>query len=216
LRVPDAPAAGGSPAGELRALRRPLVWLVVVTASIGIAGFFAVNSYLAPITTSVTGLSPGAVPWVLVAVGLGMTVGNFLGGWQADRNLRRALLTGFTAVIAANVYFGLAVGSAFGLFTGAFLIGGSIVFLGPVLQSRLIEVAPGAQLMGAALNQSAFNTANSLGAALGSVVIAAGLGYRATAWAGVVVSVVGLALALAGVAVDRRAAATPERCAIRR
>ncbi|MFG1643200.1 MFS transporter [Amycolatopsis sp. NPDC049252] len=202
--VPDAPASGGSPADELRTLRRPQVWLVVATASIGIAGFFAVDSYLAPITTSVTGLSPGSVAWVLVAVGLGMTAGNVLGGWYADRDLRRAMVAGFAAVIAANVYFGLTAGSAFGLFTGAFLIGATILFLGPVLQARLIAVAPGAQLMGAALNQSAFNAANSLGAALGSVVIAAGLGYRATAWAGVVVSAIGLALAVAGLAFERR------------
>jgi DHA1 family inner membrane transport protein len=205
--VPDAPASGGSPADELRALRRPQVWLVVATASIGIAGFFAVDSYLAPITTSVTGLSSGSVAWVLVAVGLGMTAGNVLGGWYADRDLRRAMVAGFAAVIAANVYFGLTVGSAFGLFTGAFLIGGTILFLGPVLQARLIAVAPGAQLMGAALNQSAFNAANSLGAALGSVVIAAGLGYRATAWAGVVVSAIGLVLAVAGLAMERRRSA---------
>jgi DHA1 family inner membrane transport protein len=207
--VPDAPASGGSPADELRALRRPQVWLVVATASIGIAGFFAVDSYLAPITTSVTGLPAGSVAWVLVAVGLGMTAGNVLGGWYADRNLQRAMVAGFAAVIAANVYFGLMVGSAFGLFTGAFLIGGTILFLGPVLQARLIAVAPGAQLMGAALNQSAFNAANSLGAALGSVVIAAGLGYRATAWAGVVVSAVGLVLAVAGLAFERRRSAMP-------
>jgi DHA1 family inner membrane transport protein len=207
--VPDAPASGGSPADELRALRRPQVWLVVATASIGIAGFFAVDSYLAPITTSVTGLPAGSVAWVLVAVGLGMTAGNVLGGWYADRNLQRAMVAGFAAVIAANVYFGLMVGSAFGLFTGAFLIGGTILFLGPVLQARLIAVAPGAQLMGAALNQSAFNAANSLGAALGSVVIAAGLGYRATAWAGVVVSAVGLVLAVAGLAFERRRSARP-------
>jgi DHA1 family inner membrane transport protein len=202
--VPDAPATGGSPADELRALRRPQVWLVVATASIGIAGFFAVDSYLAPITTSVTGLPPGAVAWALVAVGLGMTAGNVLGGWAADRNLQRAMVLGFAAVIVANVYFGLTAGSAFGLFTGAFLIGATILFLGPVLQARLIAAAPGAQLMGAALNQSAFNAANSLGAALGSVVITLGLGYRATAWAGVVVSVLGFVLAAAGVAVERR------------
>ncbi len=209
LTVPDAPASGGSPADELRALRRPQVWLVVATASIGIAGFFAVDSYLAPITTSVTGLPAGSVAWVLVAVGLGMTVGNVLGGWSADRNLHRAMVAGFGAVIVANVYFGLTAGSAFGLFTGAFLIGGTILFLGPVLQARLIAVAPGAQLMGAALNQSAFNAANSIGAALGSVVIAVGLGYRATAWAGVVVSAIGFALAVVGVAVERRRAARP-------
>jgi len=43
--------------------------------------FFAVDSYIAPVTTDVTGLAATTVPWVLVAVGLGlgMTVGNALG-----------------------------------------------------------------------------------------------------------------------------------------
>jgi DHA1 family inner membrane transport protein len=72
------------------------------------------------------------------------------------------------------------------------------------LQSRLIEVAPGAQLMGAAVNQSAANVANSIGAALGSVVITAGLGYRAPAVVGVVLGTVGLALAATSFARDGR------------
>jgi DHA1 family inner membrane transport protein len=204
--VPDAPAVGGSPAAELRALRRPQVWLVAATAAIGFAGFFAVDSYIAPVTTEVAHLPAGAVAWVLVAVGLGMTTGNALGGWLADRNLRRAVLLGFTAVIAAVAFFGLAESTAVGLFTGAFLVGAASLFLGPALQARLIEVAPGAQLMGAAVNQSATNIANSLGAALGSVVIAAGLGYEAPAWAGVALGALGLALATTSFAVDRHTA----------
>ncbi|KUL40044.1 MFS transporter [Actinoplanes awajinensis] len=206
LVVPDAPAAGGSPADELRALRQPQVWLVAVTAAVGFAGFFAANSYIAPVTTEVAGLSTGAVSWVLVAVGLGMTVGNAWGGWYADRNLRGATLSGFAAMIVGLVFFALASGTAVGLFLGAFLIGATSLSLGPALQSRLIAVAPGAQLMGAAVNQSAMNLANSLGAALGSVVIAAGLGYRAPAWAGVGLGVIGLALAATSFALDRRSA----------
>jgi DHA1 family inner membrane transport protein len=206
--VPGAPAAGGSPAAELRSLRRPQVWLVAATAAIGFGGFFAVDSYIAPVTTSVTGLPTGAVTWVLVAVGLGMTVGNALGGWLADRNLRRVILSGFAALIAGIVFFGLAAGSPVGLFTGAFLLGATSLFLGPALQARLITVAPGAQLMGAAVNQSATNIANSLGAALGSVVIAAGLGYRAPSWIGAVLGVAGLALAATSFALDRRQAAS--------
>jgi MFS transporter, DHA1 family, inner membrane transport protein len=205
--VPDAPAAGGSPSAELRALRRPKVWLVAATAAIGFAGFFAVDSYIAPVTTSVTRLSSGAVAWVLVAVGLGMVVGNALGGRYADRDQHRATMLGFTALIGALAFFGLAAGTAAGLFTGAFLVGATSLFLGPVLQSRLIAVAPGAQLMGAALNQSAMNIANSLGAALGSVVIAAGLGYLAPAWVGVAFAAAGLTLAATGFALDRRATA---------
>jgi MFS transporter, DHA1 family, inner membrane transport protein len=202
--VPAAPAAGGSPAAELRALRRPQVWLAALTGAIGFAGFFAVDSYIAPVSTSVTGLPPSSVAWVLVAVGLGMTVGNALGGWYADRDLRRAMLLGFAAMTVATAFFGLAAGTVAGLFTGAFLLGAASLFLSPVLQARLIEVAPGAQLMGAAVNQSAMNIANSLGAALGSVVIGAGLGYRAPSWVGVALGAAGLGLAVLSFAQDPR------------
>ncbi|GIE86130.1 hypothetical protein [Actinoplanes regularis] len=74
--------------------------------------------------------------------------------------------------------------------------------MGPALQARLITVAPSAQLMGAAVSQSALNLANSLGAALGGLVIARGLGYLASAWVGVALVAVGLALAAAGFAGD--------------
>jgi DHA1 family inner membrane transport protein len=212
LLVPEVAAApGGSPAGELRALRTPRVWLVAATATAGFAGFFAVYSYLAPVTTEVTGLRAGTVPWVLVAMGLGMAVGNALGGWLADRDLRRALLAGFAASIAALVLFALIAGTVAGLFLGAFLAGATSLFVGPALQARLITVAPGARLMGAAVSQSALNLANSLGAALGGLAIARGLGYLAPAWVGVALVTIGLGLAAAGFAHDRRrpAAADP-------
>ena len=203
----SAAVADGSPRAELRSLRKPQVWLVAATAAVGFAGFFAVDSYIAPVTTDVTGLAATTVPWVLVAVGLGMTVGNALGGWFADRDLRRSLLIGFSSVIAAVIFFGLVADTAVGLFVGAFLIGATSLFLGPALQARLIAVAPGAQLMGAAVNQSAMNVANSLGAALGGVVIARGYGYLAPTWVGVALAVGGLGLAALSFATERRSLA---------
>jgi len=200
-----AAVADGSPRAELRSLRKPQVWLVAATAAVGFAGFFAVDSYIAPVTTDVTGLAASTVPWVLVAVGLGMTVGNALGGWFADRDLRRSMLIGFGSVIAAVIFFGLVADTTPGLFAGAFLIGATSLFLGPALQARLIAVAPGAQLMGAAVNQSAMNVANSLGAALGGVVIARGYGYLAPTWVGVGLAVAGLGLAALSFTAERRA-----------
>ncbi|WP_328417951.1 MFS transporter [Micromonospora sp. NBC_00389] len=203
--VPEiAAAVDGSPAAELRALRTSQVWLVAATGAVGFAGFFAVNTYIAPVTTDVAGLSTTTVPWALVAVGLGMTVGNALGGWLADRDLRRSMMVGFIAMIVSIAAFSLMASTQVGLFVGAFLVGATSLFLGPVLQARLITVAPGAQLMGAAMNQSAMNIANSLGAALGSVAIAAGLGYLAPARVGVVLAVLGLGLAAASFAAERR------------
>lgn len=191
----------GSPRAELRTFRSGQVWLVAAVAAIGFAGFFAVDSYVAPVTTHVASLADGTVPWVLVAVGLGMTVGNAAGGWASDRDLERSLLFGFVAFIAAMVLFALIAPSHVGLFVGAFLVGATSLFLGPALQSRLISAAPEARLMGAAVNQSAMNIANSLGAALGGLVIAQGLGYRAPSVLGAGLAAVGLVLC----AVDIRA-----------
>ena len=81
LVVPEVAAAPhGSPRHELAAFRLPQVWLAALVAAVGFGGFFAVNSYIAPITTHVAGLSESAVPWVLAVMGLGMTVGNAVGG----------------------------------------------------------------------------------------------------------------------------------------
>jgi DHA1 family inner membrane transport protein len=199
-----AAATGGSPRAELRAFRTPQVWLAAGVASIGFAGFFSIYSYIAPVTTHVAGLSSSVVPWVLVVIGLGMTVGNLLGGVAADRDLKRTLLGGLVGSIVAVSLFGIVSRTEVGLFVTAFLVGAASLFVAPGLQARLIAVAPGAQLMGAAVNQSATNVANSLGAALGGVAIAQGLGYTSPAWVGASLGLVGLVLACLSFALDRR------------
>ncbi|GAA1620503.1 MFS transporter [Actinoplanes couchii] len=186
----------GSPRTELRAFRSPRVWLAALVVSVGSAGFFAVNSYIAPLITQVTDLPAGAVPLVIAVLGLGMTVGVFAGGAAADRDLRKAILWGFVAVIVSIVLFGLAAGYPYALSPATLLVGATCAFINPALQSHLIETAPDAQLMGGAVNQSATNVANSLGAALGGAAIAAGLGYLAPIWIGAALAATGLLLAL--------------------
>jgi MFS transporter, DHA1 family, inner membrane transport protein len=196
LVPPSSVRQMGSPREELGVLAQGRVWIVVVMISIGLAGFFAVDSYIAPVTTHLAHLSSGTVPWVLVAVGLGMTTGNALGGWLSDSNVSRSLLLGFPCFAATLVLFALTAGTAPGLFAAAFLVGASTVFLAPPLQALLITTAPNANLMGAAINQSSMNIANSLGAAVGALVIGHGLGYRASAWVGAAMALVAWLLAL--------------------
>jgi DHA1 family inner membrane transport protein len=210
LVVPEVAAhPNGSPRDELAAFRLPQVWLAALVAAVGFGGFFAVNSYIAPVTTHVAGLSESAVPWVLALMGLGMTVGNAVGGIAADRDLRRSILLGFAGMITAVALFGLLARFPIGLFAGAFLIGAASLFIGPALQARLIAVAPGAQLMGAAVNQSASNVANSVGAALGGAVIAAGWGYLSAAWIGVALAVTGSILAVVSFRLEARQVSPP-------
>jgi DHA1 family inner membrane transport protein len=210
--VPEIAAVpGGSPRAELRAFRSPQVWLVVAVAAIGFAGFFTVYSYIAPVTTSVAGLPASAVPWALVALGAGMTAGNAAGGFVGDRDVRRTLLLGFAAMIAALALFALVAHAPAGLFIACFLVGAAALFIAPALQSRLISTAPGAQLMGAALNQSATNIANSVGAALGGLVIAWGYGFLAPAWAGAGLGLIGLGLAALSFRLDHNADLTSDK-----
>ena len=64
----------------------------------------------------------------------------------------------------------------------------------PAIQTRLMDVGGDAQNLSAALNHSALNVGNALGAALGGIVIAAGWGAASTAWVGLVLCLPGVLL----------------------
>lgn len=189
---------------ELSAFSRPAVWFALLTGAIGFGGFFAVYSYVSPLATEVTGTSEGFVPLALVTLGLGMTAGNAVGGRLADRDPMRAILTMFGAFAAALIALAIASGTVPGLLAGLFLVGASAAALSPAIQTRLMDVASESQTMAAAVNHSALNLGNSLGAALGGAVIAAGWGYLAPSWLGLALCVPGVAFALAGWSVTRR------------
>ncbi|PWH07663.1 MFS transporter [Brachybacterium endophyticum] len=177
---------------ELVALRRVQLWVVMGIAAIGFAGSFAVFSYVSDITTQVTGAPENAVPWVLAAAGLGMTIGNVVGGASADRSLNRTLMVGFPAnILALVLLFAVAHTNLVALMVGFFLANLANASLNPAMQTWLIRIARSSEVLGASLNHAAFNVANALGAGLGGAVIAAGFGYRST-------MVVAIVLATAG------------------
>lgn len=189
---------------ELRAFRHGQLWLMVAVACIGFGGFFAVYSYLAEMAPRVASVPPAMVPWLLAVVGVGMTIGNIVGGRLSDAAPRRAMSFGFVSFMAALTFFGLFATSPVGIFVGAFLLGATSSALTPGIQSRLIHVAGDAALMAAATNHAAFNVGNSLGAALGGAVIAAGLGYLAPAWVGLALAAIGFLLLMGSLAWERR------------
>lgn len=188
---------------ELRAFSRVQVWYALAIGAIGFGGLFSVYSYVAPLATEVTGLPAALVPVVLIVFGVGMTVGNFAGGRLADWSVRRSMYVFFGILAAALVLLGFTAANPVGLFTGAFLVGASSAALSPTIQARLMDVARDSQSIAAALNHSALNLGNWLGAFLGGVAIAGGLGYVAPIWIGLVLTIAGVLLALATFALDR-------------
>jgi len=205
-RQPGDPAA--TAARELGGFKHLSVWLVLLTGALGFGGFFAVQSYLAPLVTEVAGLPAGIVSVALVVVGLGMTVGNIIGGRLADRGAVRAMFIGFGAFALSFLVLGLTGHAPAGMFIGVFLISASTMALGPAIQTRLMDVAGESQTLAAAANHSALNLGNSLGAYLGGAVIAAGYGYLAPTWVGLILCGPGIALAIAGALLTRHQAKT--------
>ncbi|AZZ57385.1 MFS transporter [Rathayibacter iranicus] len=202
--VPHQP---GNPAAtmrnELRAFGRLQVWMTLLVGAIGFGGLFAMYTYISPLSTEVTGLPLSAVPWILVVIGLGMTVGNLVGGWAADRNVRRALVVFFVGVGVSLMGLALTASTLAGLITFTFLAAAFSAAASPAIQTRLMDVARESQTIAAALNHSALNIGNSIGAALGGVTIAASLGYLSPIWVGVGLTAAGVILTLASIGIDR-------------
>ena len=90
----------------------------------------------------------------------------------------------------------------FGLLICVFVIGLASAAVAPTIQTRLMDVAQDSQSIAAALNHSALNIANSLGAYLGGLTIAAGLGYISPVWVGAILSIAGITLAAFSFALD--------------
>jgi DHA1 family inner membrane transport protein len=195
-----------SPLTELGALRRSQVWLALLVGMIGFGGMFAVYTYIATTMTDVAGMPRALIPLALMVFGLGMFVGNFVGGRLADRSVVRALylsLGSLCAVLAIFVIASHNVWTALPVLFGIGLTGSAV---GPALQTRLMDVAHDAQTLAAALNHSALNIGNATGAWIGGLVIAGGFGYTAPAAAGSLLAFAGIAVLTVSVLLQRRSA----------
>ena len=184
---------------EVATLRHPQVVLSLLAVVFGFGAMFACYSYVTPMLTEVGGFSAATVTVLLAVVGLGMTAGSLLGGRAADRAPLATLYTCLVALAVVLVSFVVTVHHPVLAVLSLFGAGMFSLALGPAIQTRILDLVGEAPTMASAAIQSASNIANSLGAWLGGMVIAAGLGYLAAALVGAVLAIAGLAvLALSG------------------
>ncbi|MFF7167437.1 MFS transporter [Streptomyces sp. NPDC008086] len=178
---PTAPTAGLR--AQLRAFRSRQVWLTLTATALGYGGMFGAFSYIAYTFTEVGGFSSADVAWLLMVYGVGLVVGNLVGGRAADHDRDRTLvlsLLGLTVTLAA---FGLLADSAPASVILAFLLGLTGFAGVPGLITRVTDHAHGAALAAGA-NVSASNLGNALGAWLGGLAITAGHGYTSPLYVG--------------------------------
>ncbi|PCN47040.1 MFS transporter [Curtobacterium sp. 'Ferrero'] len=195
---------------ELSAFRSGQVWLSLGITVLGYGGMFGAFTYIAYTLTAVSGFPAAAVPWLLIAFGGGLFVGNVVGGRLAARSVDGTLLwvlSGLTVVLAL---FAIVATSPVLTVIALVLMGAFGFATVPPLQTRVMSHAEHAPTLASGANIAAFNLGNALGAWIGGATIAAGLGYTAPIWAGAVITLAAVALTAvaAGAAARRRPART--------
>lgn len=190
---------------ELATLADPQVLLGLAMTVLGFGGVFAVFTYIQPILVEITGFSQEAVSPILLLFGLGLIVGNMLGGKLADRNLPLALLatTASLAIVLFAMTATLRSPVAVTIFVG--LIGAAAFATVAPLQMRVLDKAgPAGRNLASSLNIAAFNLGNAFGAWLGGVTIDHGPGLAAVTWVAALVPLASLVLAVISLRLDKR------------
>jgi DHA1 family arabinose polymer transporter-like MFS transporter len=186
----------GTIKSELQVFKRLEPWLIILITAIGTGGLFAWISYIAPLMTDVSHFSANAVSYIMILAGLGMVVGNVIGGRMADMMAPAKacilLLITMAATLVSIYFFS---GSQFMALLLTFIAGALSLALATPIQILMINTAKGAEMLGAAATQAAFNMGNALGALLGGLPIAAGMGYNAPALVGALMAIGGTVFA---------------------
>ena len=179
---------------QLLAFRNPMLLISLAITAFAWSGFMTLYGYLAPIAMHITGYSQESVTWILVIVGVGLIIGNTLGGRSSDKDLGKASMFWAIAMIVSLVVVGLVVDNKI-LFVAASFVFGIASFANvPAMQLRVMNHGGEGQELAATANISAFNLANAFGGFLGGMVLDSQLGAGMIPFTAVVVPVIGLLL----------------------
>ncbi|WP_307797079.1 MFS transporter [Actinomadura barringtoniae] len=192
--VPAQPAATTSALGELRVFTGRNVQLAIALTILGNVGVVTVFTFISPLLTDVGGFSEGAVPILLLLYGAGAVVGNFLGGYLADRSLLPSvaiLLAVLAGTLAAFWQLGDHKVPAAALTFAIGLLAFAVI---PGMQTRVLTTASAAPTLAVAVNASGYQVAAAFAGWLGGWLIT-GSGLRSIYLVAAVLTLAGLAVA---------------------
>ncbi|MBY0067895.1 MFS transporter [Empedobacter falsenii] len=155
------------------------VWFMILIFSVAPGALFAWISYIAPLMTQVSGVQEQNMPYIMVLAGLGMFVGNLIGGKLTDRfsASKIVMIVLFLQILTmGTIYFTAQITWLSLVMT--FITGVVSFALIPSLTLLLLKsVKSNSELLVASLGPACFNIANALGAYLGGVPLEKGYGY---------------------------------------
>lgn len=177
---------------ELRILRRPQVILGMLSTVLGASAMFTLYTYITPMLMVFIQASDQMITIMLVIIGIGFTIGNYIGGLFADRSLFGTLIVFFTMLALSMAIFPFIAMNTFGAAVG--LMFWSIFSFGivPPIQMLVMNAATGAQSLASSVNIGAFNLGNAIGAAIGGAVLSYGYSYSMISYMGTLVALLGI------------------------
>ncbi|SEH98280.1 MFS transporter [Tardiphaga sp. OK245] len=197
------PGTRGGLAKEFRALGRWPVLLPMLISTMASVSMFSLFTYITPLLEEVTGLTPHGVTGALLAIGVGLTIGNLIGGRLADRNLLSTIIGAFICLVIVLGALALVVHMALPTLVLLILWGGIAFALVSPLQIWVVDAATDAPNLASTLNQGAFNLGNATGAWIGGVALNTGMHYAQLPLLAALVAMAGLGLTLSSF-IDRR------------
>lgn len=181
---------------ELRILRRPLVMLGMLSTVLGASAMFTLYTFITPMLMNFILAADQTITMMLMVIGVGFSIGNYLGGYFADKNLYPTLLTLFVLSAISMVIFPFIATNIAGATIG--LLFWSIVSfaLVPPIQILVMNAAVGAQALASSVNIGAFNLGNAIGAAVGAAILSHGYSYTTMSFMGALLAIVGFIVIL--------------------
>ena len=181
---------------ELAVLMRPQVVSALLTTVLGAGAMFTLYTYISPVLHRITDATPAFITAMLVLVGVGFSIGNYLGGKLADRSVTATLKGFLLLLIVIMVAIPWLARSEIGAAISMVIWGAATFAVVPPLQMRVMRVAHEAPGLSSSVNIGAFNLGNALGAAAGGAVISGGLGYTVVPVTGAIIAGMALLLVL--------------------
>lgn len=194
------PARAGANKQQTRAnlegMKRPIIWLGLMTSVMASASMFAFFTYIVPILQDVTHVEPKFASVALLVCGVGIIIGGLLGGRLADWSLTRSLVLTLLALIAALVSFFWTSHFVYPAVINMAVWGCLSFSVGMLLQAMIIRVAGESANYASTLNVGAFNLGNAIGAWVGGRVIDAGMPLNSITLVAAGISVITLVMVL--------------------
>lgn len=178
-------------ASQFRSLIQPRMLLMFLVGALGCGSLFSVFTYIAPLLQNVSGFTEISVTWILVLFGIGITIGNLVGGKLADWKLVPSLMVIYLGTAVVLGVFAYTVFNPVMALVTVFLWGLLAFAMMPGVQLRSIYFARNAPSLASTMNHSAANLGNASGAFLGGWVIT-NLGIIHLPWLGAILSFLAL------------------------